>query len=113
MQELSMKNLTRREFAKSTTLLAAAAMLPACSSADDPPVHGTRGLRAGVIGCGGRGTGAAGDFLAASPETEIVALADLFPERVKTAEGNLKELGDDRGRRVNVSPDHQFSGFDA
>ncbi len=69
-----------------------------------------RPLRVGVIGCGGRGTGAAFDALAASPDTRVTALADLFPGRVDAARAALAEHGQGRG---DVAPDMCFVGFDA
>ena len=67
-------------------------------------------LRVGVIGCGGRGGGAAFDALKASPDTRIVALGDVFAERVNgVAEGLAKAAGD----RAAVPPERRFTGFDA
>jgi predicted dehydrogenase len=101
--------LSRRDFTKSATLLAAAAILPLHARAADP----RRTLRAGVIGCGGRGTGAAVDFLSAHPATEIIALADVFPDRLNAALSNLQSLGDERASRVKIPASHTFTGFDA
>jgi predicted dehydrogenase len=69
-----------------------------------------RSLAVGVIGCGGRGTGAAFDALAASPDTRVVALADLFPDRVESARAALAEHGQGRGA---VDAAMCFIGFDA
>jgi len=68
-------------------------------------------LKLGLVGCGGRGRGAAVQALGADPNTKLVALADAFPDHVEQTVGLLKksEIGD----RVAVDPDHQFSGFDA
>ena len=71
--------------------------------APDGPV-----LKAGVIGCGGRGTGAAINFLSAGPHLQIVALGDTFQDRVDSCrEKILKEKGQD------VPKDKCFVGFDA
>jgi predicted dehydrogenase len=69
---------------------------------DGPP------LKAGVIGCGGRGSGAAIDFLSAGPNLTIGALADVFPDRLS---GLREQLKKDRG--IDVPQDHCFEGFDA
>lgn len=66
-----------------------------------------RALRAGVIGCGGRGTGAAMDFLDAGAGLEVTALADLFPDRVQQCRDALREQ-----RGVEVPEERCFSGFD-
>ena len=65
-------------------------------------------LKAGVIGCGGRGSGAAQNFLDAGPNLQIVALGDLFQDRIDDCRKGLKE-------KFNVEvPDNMcFTGFDA
>ncbi len=65
-------------------------------------------LRAGLVGCGGRGTGAALDFLDAGPHLEIVALADLFQDRLETCLQQLKEK-----KNVEIAENRRFVGFDA
>jgi myo-inositol 2-dehydrogenase/D-chiro-inositol 1-dehydrogenase len=71
--------------------------------APDGPV-----LKAGVIGCGGRGSGAAINFLSAGPNLQIVALGDTFKDRVDSCrEKIMKEKGQD------VPVDKCFTGFDA
>src|SRR6056297_4276631 len=52
-------------------------------------------LKAGVIGCGGRGSGAAMNFLDAGPNLEIVALADVFEDRLASTRKKLKNKGQD------------------
>jgi predicted dehydrogenase len=98
--------ISRRTALKTTALAAAALTMPAFAA------KGSSRLKVGVIGCGGRGTGAAVNILEASPDTEIVALADMFPDRLQTC---LKELGkqDKLSSRAAVSPDRCFTGFDA
>jgi predicted dehydrogenase len=77
-------------------------------------VHNGAGkIKVGVIGCGGRGTGAAADILEASPDTVIVSLGDMFEDRVKGSRGQLSKLSNGRGERAQVDLDMCFSGFDA
>jgi len=76
---------------------------PLLDQAPDGPV-----LRAGLIGCGGRGTGAAGDFLEAGPNLEIVGMADYFQDRLDNCRNRLQE---EKG--VQVPDEHCFTGFDA
>ncbi len=65
-------------------------------------------LKAGVIGCGGRGSGAAVNFLDAGGSTvTIVALADVFQDRLDSLRGKLKERGNE------VADEKCFIGFDA
>jgi predicted dehydrogenase len=71
--------------------------------APDGPV-----LKAGIIGCGGRGTGAAINFLNAGPSLQVVALGDTFKDRVDACrEKILKEKGQE------VPVENCFVGFDA
>lgn len=72
-------------------------------SAPDGPV-----LRAGLIGCGGRGTGAAINYLDAGPNLEIVALGDVFQDRLDRCRAQLKERNN-----VEVADEKCFVGFDA
>lgn len=65
-------------------------------------------LKAGVIGCGGRGTGAAKDFLSAGPNLEIVALGDLFQDRLDQSRKYLKNE-----KKVEVADANCYVGFDA
>lgn len=67
-------------------------------------------IKVGLIGCGGRGTGAAFQALEADPDVEIVALADVFPEQLETALGALQEAHQER---VNVQENRKYIGFDA
>src|SRR5437763_7759563 len=121
--------LARREFMGSVVALGAAAVsgcaLPAKRAArrtqaqpqpgatqqTSPPVivKAPDGplLKAGLIGCGGRGRGAALNFLDAGPHLAIAALADVFPDRVDAARRLLKDHGQD------IPESRCFVGFDA
>jgi Predicted dehydrogenases and related proteins len=65
-------------------------------------------LKAGVVGCGGRGQGAAFDFLNAGNGLTITALGDVFPERVNELADKLKA---EKG--IDVPAENRFVGFDA
>jgi myo-inositol 2-dehydrogenase / D-chiro-inositol 1-dehydrogenase len=65
-------------------------------------------LKAGLVGCGGRGTGAAMNFLNAGPNLEITALGDLYPHRLDGCRTTLKER-----QGVDVPDQNCFTGFDA
>ncbi len=84
--------VTRRDFVK--TSVAGASALAAFSLSGTNMAFASSGrssgaLRVGVIGSGGRGTGAAMNALEASPDTRVVALADLFPDRAMSARASL------------------------
>ncbi len=67
-------------------------------------------LTVGLIGCGGRGTGAARDALEASADVRIVALGDLFPDRLASSRSNLEQFD---SSRATVADANCFTGFDA
>ncbi|MDD6210438.1 MAG: Gfo/Idh/MocA family oxidoreductase [Bacteroidales bacterium] len=65
-------------------------------------------LKAGVIGCGGRASGAAMDFLNAADNVTIIALGDVFEDRLNDLRGNLK-----KEKNIDIAEDMCFVGFDA
>ena len=67
-------------------------------------------IRVGVVGCGGRGTGAAMNCFESSPGVEIVALGDLFPDRLASCRERLAE---GLGASLKATNDTCFAGFDA
>jgi predicted dehydrogenase len=69
-------------------------------------------IRIGLIGCGGRGTGAAVQALTADQNVKLVALADAFPDQLQQSHTLLKQHKQ-VGNRVEVDDDHCFVGFDA
>ncbi len=109
-----MADTSRRDFIKTTTTLSAASVLLANFSgssgvyaAGDDNV-----LRVGLIGCGGRGSGAANQALRADPNIKLVTMGDAFPEQIESSYKNLKaqkEIAD----RVDVPDENKFSGLDA
>jgi predicted dehydrogenase len=68
----------------------------------------TSTLKLDLIGCGGRGTGAAGDALTGDANTKLWAAADLFPDKVETALKTLTPMFPDR---IQVPPERQFTGL--
>jgi predicted dehydrogenase len=95
--------LSRREFVKAT---AATALLSA------PFVHaaGSDTIRVGLVGCGGRGTGAASQALNADQAVILTAMGDMFEDKLTAS---LKRLSKQEPQRVQVPPEAQFVGFDA
>lgn len=67
-------------------------------------------LRVGLIGCGGRGAGAASQALEADPDTVLTAMGDVFADRL---DESYKELAEMYPTRVKVDKSHKFIGFDA
>lgn len=105
------KPASRRQFLKTSALAAGA--LGAGTIAN---VHAGGGdtLRIGLIGCGGRGTGAAENAVNADSNVKLVAVADAFPDRIEKSLAQMqRDLGDAFETKVDVPPDRRFSGFDA
>ncbi len=105
-----MNNATRRHFLKTSAAASAALgtmVIPRNVHADTQG-----GLKIGVIGCGGRGTGAAVDALHADPRARVTAMGDTFIDRVQLSLENLQAKAN-ISSQINVDADHQFSGFDA
>jgi predicted dehydrogenase len=67
-------------------------------------------LKVGLVGCGGRGTGAASQALSADPDVVLTAMGDIFQDQLDTSYNNLLEIHPDK---VKVSKDKKFIGFDA
>jgi len=98
--------LSRRDFIKTSAAASLAAAIPAGLGLY---AAGSDTIRIGVIGCGGRGTGAAIDAVNSSPGVEILALFDPFQDRI---ESSLKKLREKVPAAVKVSPDRCFTGLD-
>jgi predicted dehydrogenase len=69
-------------------------------------------LRVGLIGCGGRGTGAASQALQADQNVKLVAMGDAFQDRMQSCLSHLKNSSQIAGK-VAVSPETMFAGFEA
>ena len=97
---------SRRDF---LTTAAAAGTLSALSN-----VHaaGSDLLRVGLIGCGNRGTGAAAQALCAESNVKLVAMADVFADRLQKSLEILQKDEKVAGK-LDVKPDRSFVGFDA
>jgi len=98
---------SRRRFLGATT---AAAVVGGLSIGRGAHAAGDETLKIGLVGCGGRGTGAALNALAADKNSRLTAMADAFDDRLK---GSLAGLKKRAGQQVAVDADHCFVGFDA
>src|SRR5436853_1338463 len=82
---------TRRQFLK-TTAVAGSALAANLSMLSNAHAAGSDTIKVGIIGCGGRGSGAAGDVMHAAPNVQIVAIGDVFEWRVRDLGRHLQEL---------------------
>jgi len=101
----------RRQFIRTAGAAAAASSLVV------PNVHGETAdsstLQLALIGCGGRGTGAANDALAANnAPTKVVAMADVFPHKLESSLKALQNEYEESPEKVDVPPERQFIGFE-
>ncbi len=106
----------RREFLKSSSLAAVGAgvlgglgSLPGAYAASDDTI------KIGLVGCGGRGTGAAGQAISTAGNVKLVAMGDAFADRLAHSLDELKRTPELQSKldRIDVPPDRQFVGFDA
>jgi predicted dehydrogenase len=110
MSHESNRRTSRRQFLKRSSQLAGASALLGMTT---PLVHAAADetIRVALVGCGGRGTGAASNALAVeNGPLQLVAMADVFEPRLNSSYQNLKkQFGD----QVAVPPEHRFVGFDS
>jgi predicted dehydrogenase len=99
---------TRRDFLAASTAVGLGAL-----SGLAPSVHaaGSDVLRVGLIGCGGRGTGAASNALRADPHVKLVAMGDVFKDRIQQSLTDLRNEDDIVGK-IDVKPENCFDGLD-
>ena len=102
----SLKHANRRDFLKTSLAAAAAGALPLARSAH---AAGSDIIRIGLVGCGGRGTGAAVNAMNVDPRVRLVAMADIFPSHIESRRTNLKR---EKPEQVAVDDAHCFSGLD-
>ena len=102
---------SRRDFLKGSAAAMVSGSLTATLGAARMAHAADNGvLRIGLIGCGGRGNGAAVNAAKADPNVKLTAMGEVFPDRLAQARGVLqRQLGD----QYAVTDDGAFSGFDA
>lgn len=97
---------TRRDFLKASTVAAVSGSLGIGNSVF---AAGSDIIRVGMVGCGGRNTGAAAQALTADKGARLVAMCDIFMDRVKHKREIIKQQ---MGDQVVADDDHCFAGFD-
>ncbi len=108
------RDVTRREFVETTAAATAALALP--PQAPSIARRAPKTLRIALIGCGGRGTGAAKDCLTSSENVELVALGDLFPDHLTKCRESLAAMATQDPTlkpKIKVKDSQCFTGFDA
>jgi myo-inositol 2-dehydrogenase / D-chiro-inositol 1-dehydrogenase len=109
--DLSGPQSSRRTFLKHSTAAAVGgAVATQLLISRSAHAAGNDTLKIGLIGCGGRGTGAVGNAFSADSNIKLTAVADAFSDRLQNSLTQLRKTASDR---VVVEPDHCFVGFDA
>lgn len=103
-------NPSRRDFLKtSTTAAAGASLVSSLNAVQAAHTSYDETVRIGMIGCGGRCTGAAGQAMNTEGPTKLIAMCDAFDDRLQ---GSLKTLSRRHKDKVDVPKERQFTGFD-
>ena len=110
MNTLSNSLSTRRKFLKTSAVVGTALAAPAILPRNLLARENNETLRVGLIGCGGRGSGAADQALNADKNVVLVAMGDAFEEPLRTSLESLQKKQPDK---VKVAPDKCFVGLDA
>ncbi|MGV3772416.1 MAG: Gfo/Idh/MocA family protein [Verrucomicrobiales bacterium] len=102
---------TRRTFLKkSSTVVAAGVAMPYLAFPQKSFAEDAETIKVGLIGCGGRGSGAAAQALGADKNVMLTAMGDVFEDRLQNS---LKALQTTAKEKVQVTPENCFVGFDA
>ncbi|MEO5648362.1 MAG: Gfo/Idh/MocA family oxidoreductase [Ginsengibacter sp.] len=111
--EKNTNSQSRREFVKTSSIVAGGMLaMPFISRANY--FSGSAGtIKIALIGCGGRGTGAAVQALRTKQNVELVAMGDAFKDRLDDSYKNIKEALGENAKRLNVKEENKFVGFDA
>lgn len=101
----------RRSFLKKSGIVMLGSTLAYQTGFSNPLFSSSKStIKVGLIGCGGRGTGAAAQALAADPDVVITAMGDIFEDRLEEAFASLTIID---AKRVKVDKKRKFIGFDA
>ena len=103
------RRTSRRKFLKTSATAVSGVALGSLAVNLVAHAAGSDVIRIGMVGCGGRCNGAAGDAMSVDPGVRLVAMCDLFMDRVKGSRERLKKSKPDQ---VAVDDDHCFAGFD-
>ena len=101
---------SRRDFLKTSAIIGGALAAPAILTSKSFAAGNSDTLKIGLIGCGGRGTGAAGNALQADKNVVLTAMGDVFENKLAAS---LHELERQFPDKVKVAPEHRFTGLDA
>jgi myo-inositol 2-dehydrogenase/D-chiro-inositol 1-dehydrogenase len=101
---------SRRDFLKTSTIATATATAASLGAFANVHAAGSDVIKVGLIGCGGRGRGAAEQSMNSASNVKLYAMGDMFRDHLESAKANLEKKGNDK---FDVSSDRCFVGFDA
>jgi myo-inositol 2-dehydrogenase/D-chiro-inositol 1-dehydrogenase len=112
-KENLISGLSRRKFFKNSALATGGILSAPLMANANFFASGSDKLKVAVVGCGGRGTGAAAQALTADSSVQLVAMADAFRDRLDSSFSNLSQKYAGSKDKINVKEEHKFTGFDA
>lgn len=112
MKNLENNKMPRRSFLQNSAAAMGGIVLAGLPAGASAFVAGSDTLKIALIGCGGRGTGAASQALSTKGSVELVAMADVFRDMLDTSYSNLRKMPD-IATQVKVPEENKFVGFDA
>ena len=112
-KDLFNNDQSRRNFVKKSSILAGSILAAPLLSGANYFAGSSDVIKIALIGCGGRGTGAAVQALSTKQNVQLVAMADAFRDRLDDAYNNITEELGDKKNRVQVKEENKFTGFDA
>lgn len=105
-------NQDRRAFIQKTALATGGILTAPISMNAMVNVHNDKTLKLALVGCGGRGSGAAVQALMADDNVELIAMADAFSDRLEGSLATIQEQFEGE-KKIEVKEKHRFVGFDA
>lgn len=109
-----MSETSRRSFMKTTSAAAALGTGLLSSISARAYAAGDEVIRIGLVGCGGRGTGAASQALQSPGNVELVAMGDAFKDQIDSSLTNIERaVKNDESAHIQVTQENMFVGFDA
>src|SRR5882762_3889527 len=110
-QKSNFPTRSRREFVKASSVLAGDILAAPRVSRANLFSGSNDTIKIALIGCGGRGTGAAVQALSTKQNVRLVAMADAFKDRLDNSYNNILEALEDKKTRVQVKEENKFTGF--
>ena len=101
----------RRSFIKQTAAITGGILVNPLGIDRSAFASGTDVIKVGLVGCGGRGTGAAAQALQAGPNIRLVAMADVFEDQITQSYHNLLNIDEIKGQ-IDVPEKNKFVGFE-